>query len=246
MENQNKYLLLARRAREENNVEDAKKYYDIVRTEEPDNVEAKFFYSYYRMLGCKQGQAADEFITFCNSINSTVSLLLASDYTKLEKLEFIKDIYDCIMTAFRVANNSNKNINGTRGGDIFNAVRTTAPNLFSKIKKECADDSDMLKLEVLLRSSYLTSLEDLLLKKNLCEERFALGDDIEKLFASDSELMMHAVKHWKAAVADGQRWPGVVEDKTKLASYAEKIKKYDPGYVMPEAAKSQGCIQYGK
>ena len=30
MENQNKYLLLARRAREENNVEDAKKYYDIV------------------------------------------------------------------------------------------------------------------------------------------------------------------------------------------------------------------------
>lgn len=246
MESENKYLLLARRAREENNAEDAKKYYDIVRTDDPDNVEAKFFYSYYRMMGCKQGQAADEFITFCNSINSTVSMLIASDYTKVEKLEFINAIYNCIMTAFRAATNSNRNIGGSRGGDIFKALRTTVDNLFSKIKKDCADDRDMLKLEVLLRSAYLTAIEEQLWKKTLCEERFALGDDIEKLFVSDDAVMKHALKHWKAAVADGQRWPGVVEDKTKLASYAEKIKKYEPGYVMPEAAKSKGCIQYGK
>ena len=50
MEAQNKYLVLARRAREEGNAEDARRYYDILRTEDPDNAEAKFFYSYYR--GC--------------------------------------------------------------------------------------------------------------------------------------------------------------------------------------------------
>ena len=42
-----KYLKLARTAREEDNSEDAKRYYDMVRTEDPENGEAKFFYAYY-------------------------------------------------------------------------------------------------------------------------------------------------------------------------------------------------------
>ena len=37
--------------------EEYKKYYDMVRTEDPDNVEAKFFYSYYRMFSDTQGHA---------------------------------------------------------------------------------------------------------------------------------------------------------------------------------------------
>lgn len=246
MDNQNKYLLLARRAREDNNTEDAKKYYDMVRTEDPDNIEAKFYYSYYRMMDCKQGQAAGEFITFCNSINSTVSMLIASDYTKDEKIAFFSSIYSCIMYAYRAADNANKNINGNQGGAIFGAIRTTTANLFSRIKKEYANDNDMLKLELKLRSSYLTAMENQLWKKDLCAQRFELGDEIEGKFASDPELIKLALKHWKDAVADGQGWPGVVEDKTKLTSYAEKIKKYEPDYVMPEAKKSKACIQFGK
>ena len=38
MENTEKYLTLARRAREDDNVEDARKFYDMVRTENPDDV----------------------------------------------------------------------------------------------------------------------------------------------------------------------------------------------------------------
>ncbi len=48
-----KNLKLARTARAENNSDDAKRFYDLVRIEEPDNCEAKFFYAYYNLMSGK-------------------------------------------------------------------------------------------------------------------------------------------------------------------------------------------------
>lgn len=46
----NKYLKMARQAIEENNIEEALKFYDTAKTEDPDNVEAMFFYQYYTLI----------------------------------------------------------------------------------------------------------------------------------------------------------------------------------------------------
>ena len=57
-----KYLKLARTARDENNGEDAKKFYDMVRVEDPENGEAKFFYQYYSLYEGKNIEIANRFI----------------------------------------------------------------------------------------------------------------------------------------------------------------------------------------
>ena len=74
-----KYLELARRAREENNTEDAKKYYDMARTENPDNTEARFFYPYYRLWESTKGAWYTAYIDFCNSAINIIKSLGKDD-----------------------------------------------------------------------------------------------------------------------------------------------------------------------
>ena len=92
MENTNKYLTLARRAREEDNAEDARKYYDMVRTEDPDNVEARFFYAYYRLWDGTKGSSYTDFITFCKSTRSIVEAIANSDYSESDKERMLADM----------------------------------------------------------------------------------------------------------------------------------------------------------
>ncbi len=74
-----KYLTLARRARSENNSEDAKKYYDMVRTEDPDNKEARFFYPYYRLWDSKKGDWCNVYVDLCNATLNLIKSLESGD-----------------------------------------------------------------------------------------------------------------------------------------------------------------------
>lgn len=69
---ENKYLKLAREARSEGNSEDAKKFYDLVRTEDPENGEAKFFYAYYALYEVTNGEIAKRFTNLCNALKTSV------------------------------------------------------------------------------------------------------------------------------------------------------------------------------
>ena len=74
-----KYLRLAREARAENNSEDAKRYYDMVRTENPDNGEAKFFYGLYSLYEGKNIEIAKRFANLCNIVIPSVNKVVSSD-----------------------------------------------------------------------------------------------------------------------------------------------------------------------
>lgn len=89
---ENKYLRLARAARDENNSEDAKKFYDMVRVEDPDNGEAKFFYQYYSLYEGKNGEIASRFIKLVNVLDSSIKMISESSDTEENKLETIKAI----------------------------------------------------------------------------------------------------------------------------------------------------------
>ena len=93
---ESKYLTLARRAREEDNVEDARKFYDLVRTDDPDNVEARFFYAYYRLWDGTKGSAYSDFVTFCNSTMSIVEAVAKSDLSSDAKVSMLADMYGSI------------------------------------------------------------------------------------------------------------------------------------------------------
>ncbi len=91
---ENKYLQLARTARAEQNSEDAKKYYDMVRTDDPTNAEAKYFYAYYALYEGANKDIGTRFSTLCNGLSSTILALATSDNSADEKVEILQAICD--------------------------------------------------------------------------------------------------------------------------------------------------------
>lgn len=84
-----KYLKLARTAREEGNTEDAKRYYDMVRTDDPENGEAKFFFAFYSLYEGKNGEIPKRFSNLCGGLKSSIKLVKESDSDEAEKLSII-------------------------------------------------------------------------------------------------------------------------------------------------------------
>lgn len=68
-----KLLVLARRARDEQNIENAAKYYEKVLQEDPNNWEAAFFQVYFQVMQCKIIQIENAARTFMNSLDGTIA-----------------------------------------------------------------------------------------------------------------------------------------------------------------------------
>lgn len=236
MEAQNKYLVLARRAREEGNAEDARRYYDILRTEDPDNAEAKFFYSYYRMMDGTNGEAFNNFVAFCKGVGSTVSLVQLSDDTEAAKKAFLKTIFDCVESAMEVAAAANRAIGGRNGIAIGDTYCNTMNLLFSKAMDESDPELVVKKYKFIKR--YEIKYDD-----NTLKNRYLLGDEIVSKYANMPQVLDFALNLWKECIATQQREYNTAAAKNcagMAEQYAEKIKKYDPAYVMPK--KASGCI----
>lgn len=86
----NKYLKLARQAREEDNTEDAKRFYDIIRVENPEDGEARYFYAYYALFEGKISEIKTRFENVCNVIMPSITNLFNSE--NKEKETIINDI----------------------------------------------------------------------------------------------------------------------------------------------------------
>ena len=70
-----KLLILARRAREDNNSENAEKYYGMVLQEDPNNWEAAFFQVYYQSIQCRIMDISSAAYSVANNIDSTMKLI---------------------------------------------------------------------------------------------------------------------------------------------------------------------------
>ena len=66
---------LARRARRENNAQNAAKYYDMILVKEPTSWEASFYSVYYHALSCKIIQIESSVNSITNSLESVFSLI---------------------------------------------------------------------------------------------------------------------------------------------------------------------------
>ena len=71
----NKYMLLARRALEDNNNENAGKYYDLALQKNPMNWEAAFFQVYCRAMECKIAQIQSASNSVANCLNNVLTLI---------------------------------------------------------------------------------------------------------------------------------------------------------------------------
>ena len=82
-EEKQKYLLLARRAHNENNVYNAERYYSLVLQEDPNNWEATFFQVYYQSLQFSIIDIPSVAFSFSNGILSSLVLISSiNDYNE--------------------------------------------------------------------------------------------------------------------------------------------------------------------
>ena len=277
MAEQNNYLLLARQARAENNAEDARKYYDMVRTDDPGNPEAKFYYTYYRLLDGKKGEAFNQFVNLGNSLAPTVKLINEYDYSKEDKELLLKDIIACVKSANSITKDALRDI----GKQAADGDLVFAKSLYSygcAIQEIFGDDPTMIDLAVSAWDAARTgikyystgmgaireykevydsckekisSISPELAQKMIDSEKsavelnrekilglYAKGDEVEKNGASKEDMLNIAVPSWKEGIALQQKYYNCVTDKSLPAKYAEKIKKYDPSYEMPQANMS--------
>ena len=66
----------------------------MVRTDDPENGEAKFFYQYYSLYEGKNGEIANRFVKLINVLSSSVKMVAESEDSKEDKLATIKAIVD--------------------------------------------------------------------------------------------------------------------------------------------------------
>lgn len=86
------YLQLARTAMQEDNAEDVVRFYDFVRTEDPTNYEAKFFYAYYKIFNSKKIEVPNFYRTFIKVVGPSITLLKNSKTSIEEQTKFLATI----------------------------------------------------------------------------------------------------------------------------------------------------------
>ena len=130
-----KYLKLARTAREEDNTEDAKRYYDMVRTEDPENGEAKFFYAYYALYEGKNGEIPKRFSNLCIVLKSAIKMVMETEKSAEEKLNdchaILNHFVPVTWSLNRYMNNKNHE---TKIGDSY--VKVFTMTQITEVSKE--------------------------------------------------------------------------------------------------------------
>ena len=147
-----KLLLLARRARNENNSENAAKYYDMVLQEDPNNWEAAFFQVYFQSMQCKIMNIASAAISVANCLEGTVGLIadLEDEKEKDDALQTIVYYSTSIATLLASAANNHytqhSTVNGAFGecSNRIVAVNQIFSNLEAALKKHFAHKKDII------------------------------------------------------------------------------------------------------
>ena len=208
MEN-NKYLQLARQAKAESNVEDAKTYYNKAREEFPENGEAKFFYAYYAMYDSANKDVPRKFIDLCKGVVGAVKMAAKEEVSKEEQLKSIEEIVNTFVPETWSMNRyMNKKNHETKIGDSYVTI---------------------------FEHSTITTCG-----KTGMEAIRNLGDELANIYGEDAEAQRLAVIAWKEYVSLCQKWFAWAP-KGEAEVYAEKIKKIEPSYEMPQKA---GCISF--
>ena len=152
----NKYLNAARTARAEENTADAKRYYEMVKLDDPDNGEAKFFYAYYTILEGTKGEALDNFLTFGDAISSAVKSIATSDMPELEKEKLLCEMVAVVkkmpMFMYNVLNSIAKTSVGKARLEKGNQYSITMLYFFGNEVEEVFSDNESIMIKVAVES----------------------------------------------------------------------------------------------
>jgi uncharacterized protein (DUF983 family) len=207
---------IARRAKEENNDENAAKYYDLILQEDPNSWEASFYSVYYKAMGCKIAEIWSAASSVANCLKSVFPLI--NEYVKSpeEREHAIVEVFN---SSFTIANM------------LSNAATNHFYDIDSQVRDQFQKDYDNNMANTIM---IWVNLGDQL-------ERFASWDKDKA-----QDILKYATEAWKMAITITNQTfdemdQAMMEDNFfSVAKYTEKIKKIAPDYQAP-AVKSSGC-----
>lgn len=104
---------VARRARQDNNDENALKYYDMILVKDPNSWEANFYVTYYTTMTCKIGQIANAAFKLYNCLDSVGRLVRDVVKDEAEKKDALNQVYTgCVVAASCLSKAATNHYNG--------------------------------------------------------------------------------------------------------------------------------------
>lgn len=100
---------IARRAKDENNSENAAKYYDLILQEDPESWEASFYLIYYKAMDCKIAEIASAASSVENCLKNVLSLIVKQISDKVERENVLIEITDRVTSIATMLGNAATN-----------------------------------------------------------------------------------------------------------------------------------------
>ena len=86
---------IARRAKDDNNSENAAKYYDMILIKDPNSWEASFYVVYYKAISCKLAEMTYAINSLSNCLGTVLNLIDDNVNDEFGKALAIKEVSDC-------------------------------------------------------------------------------------------------------------------------------------------------------
>ncbi len=83
---------IARRARDDNNSENAAKYYDMILVKDPTSWEAAFYVVYFKAMGCKIAEIRSAGISVANCVDSVLKLIKNNVNGRGEQIKAVEEV----------------------------------------------------------------------------------------------------------------------------------------------------------
>ena len=201
---------IARRAKDDNNGENAAKYYDMILVKDPTSWEASFYLVYFKAIECKIAQIQSAGISVSNCIDTVLKLIKDHVESRDEQIKAVQEVFlRCILIAEMLYKGA---INHYAGIDL--QIRS---NYTQEMINNCWAANGIMYI--------------------LGDNVDALFPDYEELHSVAVEAWKTGIiMHNKLMRYLGNK----EGNKNKILQYAEKVKKYDTSYETPEINTSSG------
>lgn len=198
---------VARRFRDDNNAENAEKYYQMILVEDPNSWEASFYVVYFNAMQCKIAEIASAANSVRNCLQSVISLIKTGCPNEDQNSAVEEVVKRCII--------------------ISKYLFTAATNRYYEIDRRNSSLSALQEYD----SEYkrrMSSSRDIM---------YVCGDSIDREFGNNDVIIKNAITAWnsgielhKTFISENKKMYKFYDDKEDLAvidSYIKKTAKYD-------------------
>ena len=199
--------VIARRSRDNNDWDSAKRYYDLVLQEDPQSWEAIFYLAYFDAYYCKNGELQIKASKMCNCITSVVDLIILSNMSLKEKEESLTMIGSSVISISNGLQERAKNFRNSMIG-----IKFISPTMLLSAGKD--------------QQTYYNTVVPMINCKYFFADGIEKGIEQFEEYPNVKQLM---VKMWKLGNSDLEElFKNRLTDHNKnvIQTYKTKISKY--------------------